>query len=272
VPPAKYFGFSAAQGFALGPSNLGYCLVTGKDITKDLAAAAKQFEFVSDQGLAAGQFNFGFCLLHGQGIAMDQTRGAELIHKALDQEYLPAHVNYGTCLLQDAGVKSNMRAAAEVFAKTKRAGDTNRFFEVQLLDTVSFVDEIPRPPGFDDLIGSAISELQTSFDATLFETIDDIPSSGRLDLIKRMRRKSDVLDRAVKFFTPGGSRSNNEVFKHYFRELYVLLAFHHPCIMPIIGFQLPDGGKDCAIATLFMRNGSLADILADVRAGKTVKF
>jgi serine/threonine protein kinase len=62
------------------------------------------------------------------------------------------------------------------------------------------------------------------------------------------------------------------VFKRFFRELDALLRFQHRCITPIVGFQLADGEEEGAIATFFMRNGSLADVLARVKAGNPPSF
>jgi serine/threonine protein kinase len=87
-----------------------------------------------------------------------------------------------------------------------------------------------------------------------------------------MKRKSDDVEVAVKFFTPGGPRSNRHVIKRFFWELYALGRFDHPCIMQLVGFQLTDEGKEGAIATLFMENGSLADILQRVKAGDLPGF
>jgi serine/threonine protein kinase len=87
-----------------------------------------------------------------------------------------------------------------------------------------------------------------------------------------MKRKSDNVEVAVKLFTPGGSTPNEEVFKRFFRELEALWSFHHQCITQIVGFQLPGEGKEGAIATLFMKNGSLVDVLAKVKGGKLPRF
>jgi serine/threonine protein kinase len=155
---------------------------------------------------------------------------------------------------------------------SKSKGPADKYFAVQRLDTFLFVQDVLRPRGFDELAGSAVCELQTSFDAPLFETIDDLPSSGTLGLIKRMKRKSDGQEVAVKFFTRGGSCPNEEVMKRFFRELEGLRAFPHPCIMQMVGFQLPGEGMEGDIATFFMKNGSLADVASRVKAGETVEF
>jgi hypothetical protein len=55
-------------------------------VPADLATSVKDFEDASSQGLVAGQFNLGYCLLNGLRIDRDVVRGAELIREAFSRD------------------------------------------------------------------------------------------------------------------------------------------------------------------------------------------
>jgi serine/threonine protein kinase len=58
------------------------------------------------------------------------------------------------------------------------------------------------------------------------------------------------------------------------REIEVLRSLKHPCIVRIIGYSLPTekGCREARIATEFMSNGSLEDVLSRVKRGDVPEF
>jgi serine/threonine protein kinase len=135
-----------------------------------------------------------------------------------------------------------------------------------------FVNDFKCPDAFPGFPGPPFSSRQATFDPSEYETITDTSGAGRLGGVKRLRRKSDGKELVVKFFIPGKQRLSEFMMKYVLRELEALSALDHLCVMPIIGFQVPSPGKDAAIASEFMSNGSLADVLARVRAGILPRF
>jgi serine/threonine protein kinase len=77
---------------------------------------------------------------------------------------------------------------------------------------------------------------------------------------------------AVKLCSQKLQIGDQDTPKHFFRELATLRNWKHPCIMEMVGFQLPKDGKGAAIAYEFMDNGSLLDVLTRVRAGDRPQF
>ena len=55
----RWYGLSAAQGYAAGQSNLGYCYGNGEGVAADKKEAVRLYGLAAAQGYAAGQLNLG---------------------------------------------------------------------------------------------------------------------------------------------------------------------------------------------------------------------
>jgi TPR repeat protein len=272
VEAAKYFELSAEQDFAPGHSNHGFCLAKGTGVEADLEAAVSRFELAAERGLAAGQFNHGFCLLKGIGTRKDETQAAELLRLSSEQGYAPAHVIYSDCLLRSIGVKCKTSTAMAVLARAGPLANHEKYFEIQFLKDFLVNNTFVPPAGFDDQSEGGWSDLRMDFSSRTDFVERDLVHPGTLGKIKKMRHVETGRLMAVRLFSPAFQVTSTEMCKHFFRELSALRDLRHPCVMEMVGFQLPRDRKGCAVAYEFMKNGSLLDVLTRVRSNDFPAF
>ena len=70
--------------FALGCSNLGELLESGRGVHRDPAAAVRQFRAACDAKEQYGCANLGRVLREGKWVKQDTLRGAELLREACE--------------------------------------------------------------------------------------------------------------------------------------------------------------------------------------------
>jgi TPR repeat protein len=267
---ARYFGLSAEQDFAAGHSNLGFCLAMGRGVDMDLEAAVFHFERSADQGLAAGQFNLGFSLLKGS--KADSVRGVQLLRQSWERGYTPAGITYSDCLLKGIGGMKDVLASIATLSRVGLSTAAEKCRTVQFIDTFCMTDNLIRPGGLDDMGDDRPSPLEIDFWSSL-EVVDlEILHCGLLWQIKKMQHQATGQLMAVKLFSSQFQASKVKTTKEFIRELSGLRDLKHPCIMEMVGFQLPSDGNGAEIAYEFMKNGSLLDVLKRVQAGDAPPF
>jgi TPR repeat protein len=74
VEAVKWHRLAAAQGNALGQSNLGRAYATGQGVTQDDVEAVKWFRLAAVQEHTLGQFNLGTMYYNGRGVPQDYAR------------------------------------------------------------------------------------------------------------------------------------------------------------------------------------------------------
>ena len=66
---------AAAQGLAMGQSNLGFMYAEGRGVAKDETEAVRLFQQAAAQGYALGQYGMGLMYEQGWGVARDLVEG-----------------------------------------------------------------------------------------------------------------------------------------------------------------------------------------------------
>ncbi len=69
---------AAAQGQAVGQTNLGVMYMNGQGVAKDDAEAARLYRLAAAQGNAAGQNNLGWMFGNGLGVAKDDAEAVQI--------------------------------------------------------------------------------------------------------------------------------------------------------------------------------------------------
>ncbi|MFI0405533.1 tetratricopeptide repeat protein [Actinomadura sp. 3N508] len=85
-PPTalKFFQRAADAGNAAAQRGLGYMLVNGVGVERDLPRAAGLFQSAAESGDAVAAFNLGNLLLNGQGVTKDEQCALSLLKDAKD--------------------------------------------------------------------------------------------------------------------------------------------------------------------------------------------
>jgi serine/threonine protein kinase len=179
-------------------------------------------------------------------------------------------VAYSKCLLHGTGAKQDVQAADDILVNVGQLGVADRWPEVQLLDRFLKVETFVRPFGFDDLSDRFLN-LEMAFSSDAF-VAKKVLHGGPFGLIRKMQHRDSGRMMAVKLFSPAFATISNAVWRHFFREFSALHDLKHPCVMEMVGFELPQDAKGIAIAYEFMKNGSLLDVLTRVQAGNVPPF
>jgi hypothetical protein len=255
---ARYFKLSADQGNSTGQNSYGVCLLNGEGVAKDLKEASRYFKLSADEGNSKGQNNYGLRLFNGEGVAKDLKEAARYFKLSADQGNSTGQNNYGDCLLNGEGVAKDLKEAARYFKLSLDQGNENAaqsYRECMRLIESSSCNEVKRK-----------SELVIDFSG--YREIREVGRgvSGIVKLVEEIVTKKVL---AVKCFQAGPDFNADMLF----REVEVLASLNHPCIVRIVGWSLPSSDYNGArIATDFMENGSLADILSEVKEGRSPTF
>jgi serine/threonine protein kinase len=91
---------------------------------------------------------------------------------------------------------------------------------------------------------------------------------GGSGVVRLLRHRDSGEFVAVKFYNPVATFRNLE----FIREAEFLNGLSHPSVLRVVGICLPSGGIGPRIATEFMSNGSLGDVLSAVKEGRIPPF
>jgi hypothetical protein len=122
-----------------------------------------------------------------------------------------------------------------------------------------------RPAEVDEMRDGSLSGLEIDFSSDTEVADLGILHRGPLGLIQTMKHQVTGQLMAVKLFSPRFEMTSPDMARRFFRELSGLGRLRHPCLMEMVGFQLPNNGSGAAIAYEFMRNVSLLDVLNRVK-------
>jgi serine/threonine protein kinase len=109
--------------------------------------------------------------------------------------------------------------------------------------------------------GEVSAELE---DLSKFEQVRELGRGG-FGVVKLMRHRETSKLIAVKLFNPGWEFTVEQLFM----EVAVLCSLNHPRVLRVVGWQFPnEEDMEARIATEYMSNGSLEDVLSLVREQK----
>jgi serine/threonine protein kinase len=207
----------------------------------------------ADQGNALGQNDYGVCLENGEGVPKNLSEAARYFKMAADQGNAVGQNNYAICLERVEGITKDLSEAARYHRLTEDQGEDEtgqyRMTSGRLSgDVASLADGIMNLAGF--------------------EKVREI-GRGRFGIVYLCTNKVTGDNLAVKYIGIGPTFQSDRLL----REIAILTAVAHPCIVRIIGYSLPNEEcKKARIATELMSNGSLEKVLTSVKNGNIPEF
>jgi hypothetical protein len=225
----------------------GFCLLSGEGVDRNESEAVKYFKMSCDQESDDGFYAYGMALLEGISIERDEKEGARFVKMSADRGSSSGRRLYGHCLQYGRGVAMNVCEALKYFrmARDARSGLTMISYEE------CFTQRLERP--FD-----------TIMDFSRFETERRLGCGG-FGFVELMKDKESKECIAVKNIYSGGDFDRYGVGS----EVNTLLSLDHRCVLRILGWSPPGNGcEKMRIATEYMSNGSLEDVLSLVKQGR----
>jgi serine/threonine protein kinase len=104
-----------------------------------------------------------------------------------------------------------------------------------------------------------------------FSTFSKVRSLGRGTYGVVTLMKSETQQYAVKEFL-AAEGATADISISFLREIDALIRLSHPCVLQIRGIVLPMGMSGGKIATDFMENGSIEDVLGELKIARRIDF
>jgi serine/threonine protein kinase len=165
--------------------------------------------------------------------------------------------SYGLCLENGEGVAKNLSEAARYYKMSADHGDERAAERYRLcLQELS-----AKKSNKDTSLSSSIMNLDE------FKNVREL-GRGQFGVVYLCQNKAKE-SLAVKYIEVGPKFDSARLLQ----EVAVLKSLTHPCIVRIVGWALPN--KECEkarIATEFISNGSLEDVLSRVKRGEIPSF
>jgi TPR repeat protein/serine/threonine protein kinase len=306
----RCFGVLAAHNDARGLVNVGYCLHTGLGTVQDWSTSVKYFREAAESGNAVGQFNYGICCSRGEGVCVDFVEALEYFIRSADQKYPPAQFACGLCFHLGRGVPRDTKFARRYFVLSVESGKPvehewdhlrriEKPIEVLSLSGVSLLHsesnrscislslatheqsyfgrihplsalKFDRSRHKKKLHGKAENRADSPVDLDRLHEIM-VLGFGVVGVVKLMEDE-DGERYAVKYFTRMWHQTSLAVSAAFEREFDACCKLNHPCIVPHYGFSPATERGDAALVMKYMENGSLADVLANVKRGSPPSF
>jgi serine/threonine protein kinase len=227
---------AAERKHPLGQVCFGRALEKGIGVEVDKKRATNYYKNAADQGDAEGEFQYARCLEYGIGVPVG-NRLASIYYKwAANEGFDGAEEGYMRCI-----------------AKMAAEGD---------VEAVDSKKEYIRPKKWKH-----ITVDERRIDLRGFQMIQEL-ESARNNIVQVLRNIRTSRMIVVKYYQLGAVWDACR----FAAEADVLVNLYHPCILPIRGISAPGQGIGCGISTKFMENGSLDDVLYEVRNGNRPKF
>lgn len=112
----------AKQGDKRAQFALGYLLMSGEDIPKNLARSFEWFEKSCNQGDAAAQFMVGWMYENGEGIVKDTGKAVEWYFKSANQGFVGGQYHLATMYDKGESVPKDIAKAAELYLQAAKNG------------------------------------------------------------------------------------------------------------------------------------------------------
>lgn len=113
---------SADDGNALAQCDYGVCLVEGKGVEQDEAAAAEYWQKSAEGGVPLAMHKLGVCYFKGLcGFAQDNNKAFEYFQKAAEGGVRDSMFNLAYCYQAGAGVQADIKKSIEWMEKAAEA-------------------------------------------------------------------------------------------------------------------------------------------------------
>jgi hypothetical protein len=210
----------------------------------------------AEQGEAYAQCNLAILLENGWGVAKNPGKAANYFKKAEESDPFARLSVYGQRFEHGWGLPMNLEEAAKHYKTAMEKGDPSAAVAYERV-----MSQLQARLNGPDSVAYLLKDL---FAGRIVEKI----GTGGSGSVYRVDHP-DLGECAVKEYNPNGEIHEKE----FMREGHALVSLVHPCILKILGFCLPRTEKEGArIATEYMANGSLGDILRRVKKGDIPSF
>jgi hypothetical protein len=277
--------------------NLGFCFHEGVGVAQNHLKSAQYFKEAANAGNAIGQFNYGLCCYRGEGALYDFREASEHFRMSQEQGYVPAIQAFIVCLrdsrIPSQGLRDIIFYGIRLSDMTALEGGVwNRIWRIEAPTEMKGLDQgnlmrlgdsvishtlnvktLKRCAGWSQLdpklfVKHRLSKLKVDLSGFKEVKILDWGSFGIVKLMKNLR--GDEL--AVKLIPQKSSVPADILSQSFKREFDALFNLSHPCVVPLLGFARCQEGSVYALVMKHMENGSLRDVLMDVKAGKVPTF
>jgi TPR repeat protein len=222
--------------------------VGGKAVPENLEEAAKYYKLSADQGNAFGQNNYGLCLESGKGVPKNLEEAAKYYKMSADQGDPDGQYFYAGCLEKGHGLRKDLDMAAKYYKLAMDGGKKDA------------------EEGYKRTAKRSLGEAIMDFSA--FKGVRELGKGG-FGVVELMKHNTTSKLIAVKYFQAGPGFDSSRIA----REVGALLDLRHPCILEIIGWSMPNSEcRQARMATEYMPNGSLEEVLALVNKNQAPKF
>jgi hypothetical protein len=260
---------------------LGLCCEFGEGMAKDLSKARECYERGCDgSGMVSESRNcYGFCLEHGMGSTGDLGKAAMYYQMSAEDGNSVGSFRYALCLQFGRGIEIDLDDALEYYEASSESGGRRERDAFRCLRSLGLAEFDAREfPGLLEPSLEVVEECRTYRPHRSALLVSDFTverdhhttSSGRLGA----GRSSQVelvegpkeFRRAIKYLEPSSDPST------FVREIDALSRLHHPCVISLLGYVLPDADGRAEIHLEYAAHGSLEQILIDVRLGLRPKW
>ena len=122
---AKWYQYSAAQGFAPGQYRLGSLFEKGVGVDRDITKAAMWYERAAEQGNARAMHNLAVISAMGNEGKTDMATATKWFHEAANLGVKDSQFNLGILYGQGMGLPQNLTNSYKWFALAAKTGDSD---------------------------------------------------------------------------------------------------------------------------------------------------
>ena len=138
----QWYRLSAAQGYAVAQSDLGYMYFDGKGISQDYAEALKWYRLAANQGNAIAQTQLGDMYYQGLSVPQDYTEAMQWTRKAADQGYAVAQYGVGSMYERGQGVPKDYTEAVKWYRLAADQGNADAKTKLEAITKLMAFNQI----------------------------------------------------------------------------------------------------------------------------------
>jgi hypothetical protein len=263
-------------------NNFGLCLEFGKGTAKDLRRAADNYKSAADSDFSWAQNNYAFCLEFGIGRDIDLEGSVAYYKMAAGQGNGRGAFQYALRLHYGLGIEADLEEAAKYYelaaVRGYIPGPEFSYRCLRGLGKATFSEE--HCPNYFHRRALLLSRHESNRPYAVPTRVSDYltkprPSPTSRELIGtggssavhlETNQENDRKIAVKQIFTHG------YIEMLFMREIEALIKLNHPCVVRILGFNLPPLTEFAEIQMEYAQNGSLESMLRKVPGRSTPRF
>lgn len=181
------FEKAAKYGDLIGQYYWAKCFANGYGIQQDEKRAFSIYRRVAERGLPVAQAELGYALLLGKGVTKNISKGLYWINKVEENSSIDAYSSYiiGLCYENGIGKEKDMQKAMDCFSYSMSRGVDESYIHVANLfaDGIKITQDITKA---EQIIDEAIKKIGSAFDWACKGYIQ--LKQGRIDNVNKIWR------------------------------------------------------------------------------------